>query len=171
MEEWVLRRREGGWLVVNGSYSSGCSSVLCLSSRPLSSSRGLAMSSSPLAAPSPHCPNMESYKGKQTWLCFGLFVVCSFPHPFTLKATVKWAIMSSCFNKRRGLFIPSSRQGGGHRGGLWGRAPDLLSIRTGRWRRRGGQDACVASHGIIWVHCRFRGEKNHCKWKLCLKNI
>lgn len=50
---------------MNGNCSSGCSSVPRLSSHPLSSSLGLATSSSPPGVPSLHCPNMESYKGKQ----------------------------------------------------------------------------------------------------------
>lgn len=62
---WVPLHRAGGWLAVSGSCSSGCSSVPRLSSRPLSSSPGLATSSSPPEAPSLHCRNTGSCRGNQ----------------------------------------------------------------------------------------------------------
>lgn len=55
------------------------------------------------------------------------------------------------------LVSPSSRKGSGHGGGLWGGASDLFPIRTSRWGCRGGQDACVAHHGVIRVHCKLGG--------------
>lgn len=64
----------------------------------------------------------------------------------------------SCWQLCVCVVVPSSRKGGGHRGRLWGGAPNLLPIRTSRWGRWGRQDACVAPHRIIWVHCKFGGK-------------
>lgn len=143
VEVWVPLHRAAGWLAVNGSYSSGCSSVPRLSSLPLSSSRGLATSSSPPAVPSLHCPNMESYRGKTD----------------SQKHRKMWFLYITSLLKHSGrVVVPSSREGGGHRGGLWWGATNFFPIRTSRWGRWGGQDTRVDPHGIIWVHCKLGGK-------------
>lgn len=62
VEGWYPPHRAGGWLVASGSYSSACFSVPRPASRPLFSSRGLAMSNSPPGDPSPRCQSTENCK-------------------------------------------------------------------------------------------------------------
>lgn len=79
---------------------------------------------------------------------------------FTIKAHLtvrkrKWDVVLLFIILLVCVVVPSSRKGGGHGGRLWRGAPDLFPIRTSRWGCWGGQNACVASHRIIWVHWKL----------------
>lgn len=132
----VPLQKAGGWLAVNGSYSSGCSSGPRLSFPRLSSSLGPATSSSPPAGPSLHCQNTENYN--------------------TDTSTIVRDKEVDVFPWWMYPIIPSSRKGGGHRGWLRRGASDLFPIRTSRWRCWRREDAHVSSHGIIRIHWKFR---------------
>lgn len=150
---WAPLRRAGGWLAASGSYSSGCSSVPRLSSRCLSFSPGPATSSSPPAVPSLRCPNTESCRTEdKTKVGCGVAKLLKCRWERRARMCVFFVCVCSWSFALR-LVVPSSRQGRGHRGRLWGGASDLLPIRTSRWGCWRGKDACVDSHCVVRVHC------------------